>query len=143
MSPTSYQTAPPRDIYFVLSAVLADCSSIIPYSPGDVKRFHRFFCHSYLVNGVSVSGGNSRPGENARITIRQNDVLASMGNNNLEPLYVIDGYIYPTEVKVGSSIENLGATAFNNLDPSMIEGISVLKDAAAAVYGARAANGVI
>lgn len=66
-----------------------------------------------------------------------------MGNNNLEPLYVIDGYIYPTEVKVGSSIENLGATAFNNLDPSMIEGISVLKDAAAAVYGARAANGVI
>lgn len=98
---------------------------------------------SGLVNGVSVSGGNSRPGENARITIRQNDVLASMGNNNLEPLYVIDGYIYPTEVKVGSSIENLGATAFNNLDPSMIEGISVLKDAAAAVYGARAANGVI
>ena len=74
---------------------------------------------SGLVNGVSVSGGNSRPGENARITIRQNDVLASMGNNNLEPLYVIDGYIYPTEVKVGSSIENLGATAFNNLDPSL------------------------
>ena len=98
---------------------------------------------SGLVNGVSVSGGNSRPGENARITIRQNDVLASMGNNNLEPLYVIDGYIYPTEVKVGSSIENLGATAFNNLDPSMIEGISVLKDAAAAVYGARAAYGVV
>ena len=37
---------------------------------------------SGLVNGVSVSGGNSRPGENARITIRQNDVIASMGNNN-------------------------------------------------------------
>lgn len=98
---------------------------------------------SGLVNGVSVSGGNSRPGENARISIRQNDVLTSMKATNVEPLYVIDGYIYPTEVKVGSTTENLGATAFNNLDPSVIESISVLKDAAAAVYGARAANGVI
>jgi TonB-dependent SusC/RagA subfamily outer membrane receptor len=58
-------------------------------------------------------------------------------------LYVIDGYIYPNDVKIGNSTENLGATAFNNLDPSVIESISVLKDAAAAVYGARAANGVI
>src|SRR5699024_6221351 len=98
---------------------------------------------SGLVNGVSVSGGDSRPGETARISIRQNDVLTSMKATNVEPLYVIDGYIYPTEVKVGSTTENLGATAFNNLDPSVIESISVLKDAAAAVYGARAANGVI
>ena len=98
---------------------------------------------SGLVNGVSVSGGNARPGENARISIRQNDVLTSMSASNVEPLYVIDGYIYPTEVKIGSTNENLGATAFNNLDPSVIESISVLKDAAAAVYGARAANGVI
>ena len=59
------------------------------------------------------------------------------------PLYVIDGYVYPNDVKIGSTSENVGATAFNNLDPSVIESISVLKDAAAAVYGARAANGVI
>jgi TonB-linked SusC/RagA family outer membrane protein len=39
--------------------------------------------------------------------------------------------------------QNLGAEAFNNLDPSEVESISVLKDASAAVYGARAANGVI
>lgn len=89
---------------------------------------------SGLVNGVSVSGGESRPGESATISIR---------GNSGEPLYVIDGYIYPNEVKVGTSSENLGATAFNNLDPTTIESISVLKDAAAAVYGARAANGVI
>ena len=31
----------------------------------------------------------------------------------------------------------------NNLDPSVVESISILKDASAAVYGARAANGVI
>jgi TonB-linked SusC/RagA family outer membrane protein len=39
--------------------------------------------------------------------------------------------------------QNLGAEAFNNLDASEIESITVLKDASAAVYGARAANGVI
>lgn len=98
---------------------------------------------SGMVNGLSVSGGDARPGENARINIRQNDVLSDIGGTASEPLYVIDGYIYPVEVKIGDVTENLGATAFNNLDPSVIESISVLKDAAAAVYGARAANGVI
>ena len=98
---------------------------------------------SGMVTGVSVSGGNARPGENATIYIRNNNALASVGGSSLEPLYVIDGYIYPNDIKVGNTNENMGATAFNNLDPSEIESISVLKDAAAAVYGARAANGVI
>ena len=96
-----------------------------------------------LVNGVSVSGGDSRPGENASISIRQNKALEDIGGSNLTPLYVIDGYIYPTEVKVGNSTVNLGAEAFNNLDPTVVESISILKDASAAVYGARAANGVV
>lgn len=98
---------------------------------------------SGLVNGLSVSGGEARPGENARIYIRNADDLRTVGSSNVEPLYVIDGFIYPNDVKVGNTSENLGANAFNNLDPSTIESISVLKDAAAAVYGARAANGVI
>lgn len=96
-----------------------------------------------LINGVSVDGGDSRPGEPARISIRQSDVLSDVNGGGQEPLYVIDGYVYPTEAKVGNSYVNLGSEAFNNLSPSMIESISVLKDAAAAVYGARAANGVI
>ena len=98
---------------------------------------------SGMVNGVSVSGGDARPGENATIKIRDTNSLGDVGVTAQEPLYVIDGYIYPNDVKVGNTTENLGATAFNNLDPSVIESISVLKDAAAAVYGARAANGVI
>ena len=96
-----------------------------------------------LVNGMSVSGGNARPGENATIYIRDTNSLSDVGSTAQQPLFVIDGYIYPNDVKVGNSRENLGAEAFNNLDPSEIESISVLKDAAAAVYGARAANGVI
>ena len=98
-----------------------------------------------LVNGLSVSGGESRPGENATITIRDANSMADIGAdaNKLSPLYVIDGYIYPNDVKIGNTYHNLGEEAFNNLDASTIENISVLKDASAAVYGARAANGVI
>jgi len=98
---------------------------------------------SGMVNGLSVSGGESRPGENARIYIRNSDAFGAIGSTAQEPLFVIDGYVYPNDVKIGNTTENVGSTAFNNLDPSIIESISVLKDAAAAVYGARAANGVI
>lgn len=98
---------------------------------------------SGLMNGVSVSGGESRPGENAKIYIRGSQNMSEIGVTAQEPLYVIDGYVYPNDVKVHNSQVNLGAEAFNNLDPSMIENISVLKDASAAVYGSRAANGVI
>ena len=98
---------------------------------------------SGLVNGLSVDGGNARPGENARLSIRDVNALGDVGSTAQEPLFVIDGYIYPNDVKVGNVTQNLGSEAFNNLDPSEIESISVLKDASAAVYGARAANGVI
>ena len=96
-----------------------------------------------LVNGLSVSGGDARPGENARLSIRDVGSMGEIGSTAQQPLFVIDGYIYPNDVKVGNSTQNLGAEAFNNLDPSEVESISVLKDASAAVYGARAANGVI
>ncbi len=98
---------------------------------------------SGLVNGLSISGGDARPGENAKMSIRDTNSLSDIGSNAQEPLIVIDGYIYPNDVKVGNTTQNLGVEAFNNLDASEVESISVLKDASAAVYGARAANGVI
>lgn len=98
---------------------------------------------SGLVNGLSVSGGESRPGENAKMYIRDTNSLGDVGSVAQEPLFVIDGYIYPNDMKVGNTTQNLGTEAFNNLDPSEVESITVLKDASAAVYGARAANGVI
>ena len=96
-----------------------------------------------LVNGLSISGGDGRPGENATMYIRDTNSLSSVGSTAQQPLFVIDGYIYPNDIKIGNTTQNLGAEAFNNLDPSEVESISVLKDASAAVYGARAANGVI
>ena len=82
---------------------------------------------SGMMPGVSVSGGETRPGSSATIYIRNNNESISASQ---PPLYVIDGFI-------------LDAEAFNNLDMASVESISVLKDASAAVYGSRAAGGVI
>ena len=82
---------------------------------------------SGMMPGVSVSGGETRPGSSATIYIRNNNESISASQ---PPLYVIDGFI-------------LDAAAFNNLDMASVESISVLKDASAAVYGSRAAGGVI
>ncbi len=83
-----------------------------------------------LVNGVSIEDGGNRPGDASSLSIRGANNLQALGVSAQPPLYVIDGFI-------------LDANAFNNLDPSTIESMSILKDAAAAVYGARAANGVV
>jgi TonB-linked SusC/RagA family outer membrane protein len=88
------------------------------------------------VLGASISGGTSRPGSMATITIRNPLSLAKDGGNN-NPLYVIDGVIQVTSQGVND------ATLFNSLDPSEVESITFLKDGAAAVYGSRAANGAI
>lgn len=87
--------------------------------------------------GVSVTSGGSRPGATPSLNIRQSSVATSVtpdasrgGDADPSPLYVIDGFI-STE------------SAFNNLDASEVESITVLKDASAAVYGARAAYGVV
>ena len=99
---------------------------------------------SGLVNGLNVSSPTiDRPGEPSRLSIRDASSIGDVGGTAQEPLYVIDGFIYPNSQKLGNDDVNPGAQAFNNLDPSTIENITVLKDAAAAVYGARAANGVI
>src|SRR5690606_17594087 len=77
-----------------------------------------------VVAGVSVTRNSGAPGAGTRITIRG---LGTIGNSN--PLYIVDG------VAVGN---------IDYLNPSDIESINVLKDAAsAAIYGSRAANGVV
>ncbi|MDO4758699.1 MAG: TonB-dependent receptor [Rikenellaceae bacterium] len=104
-----------------------------------------------LMPGVSVSGGNAQPGERSTIYVRDASSLGALTTSgqsgtqvfSQEPLYVIDGYAYPNDIVVGNETQNYGAEVFSNLDPTMIESISVLKDASAAIYGARAANGVI
>ena len=75
------------------------------------------------IAGVNVSAANGQPGEGMNINIRGISSLSSTS-----PLYVIDG-VYGD---------------INMVDPADIQSIEVLKDAsAAAIYGSRAANGVI
>lgn len=86
--------------------------------------------------GVGVSGGTARPGSKASLQIRK-PVIYGKDAGTGEPLYVIDGMIQVDEKN------NPESTQFNNLDPSEIESISILKDGATAVYGVRGANGVV
>ena len=56
-----------------------------------------------LVPGLSVSDdGEARPGVRATMSIRGSKSVADIGSTAQEPLYVIDGYIYPNDVKVGN-----------------------------------------
>ena len=79
------------------------------------------------VPGLTVTRGSSRPGsEGVAFKIRGD--ISKNGDN--APLIIIDGV-------TGSPDE------FSQLDPNNIASISVLKDASAAIYGSRSANGVI
>lgn len=88
--------------------------------------------------GVGVSGGISRPGATAKLTIRNPNTQFSKDGGNTDPLYVIDDVI-----QINPANGQPDATLFNNLDPSEIESLSFLKDGAAAIYGTRAGNGVV
>ena len=78
------------------------------------------------IAGVLLTQSGGKPGASAFMTVRAEGTW-----NDTEPLYVIDGIIRDK-------------FAFDGLDASEVENLSVLKDgASAAIYGARAANGVV
>jgi TonB-dependent starch-binding outer membrane protein SusC len=76
------------------------------------------------VAGVNIESSGGSPGSGVRILVRGTGSF-----NNNDPLYIVDG---------------VQVTNINNLAPSDIASIDILKDAsAAAIYGSRAANGVV
>ncbi|MCQ4902256.1 SusC/RagA family TonB-linked outer membrane protein [Odoribacter splanchnicus] len=96
--------------------------------------------------GVSVMNVSGRPGAQAQIRIRGVNSLTG----NMEPMWIVDGMPMqgnlPTSVGVGATdLENTVLTSgIGNISPDDVESITILKDAAAAaIYGSRAANGVI
>lgn len=81
------------------------------------------------VAGVQVSQSSGKPGEGMTVRVRGASSIASSN----DPLYVVDG------VPVGT-----GNYAIRYLSPNDIETMQILKDASsAAIYGSRAANGVV
>ncbi|WP_239058210.1 SusC/RagA family TonB-linked outer membrane protein [Bacteroides sp. 214] len=88
------------------------------------------------VVGLSVSQSDGRPGSTGSLKVRQPMAFGSeVAFNN--PLIVIDDVVQVDEEGSPSM------TAFNMLDHSEIETMTVLKDASAAIYGSRASAGVI
>ena len=79
------------------------------------------------VPGLTITRTSARPGnEDMAIQIR-----GASSTNKVEPLIIIDG------------VPAISNTEFSSLNPNDIESVSVLKDASAAIYGARAAGGVV
>ncbi|MCQ2147265.1 MAG: TonB-dependent receptor [Bacteroidales bacterium] len=79
------------------------------------------------VAGLSVMSNSGEPSASATMTIRGTNSI----NSGTAPLYILDGVA-------------ISAADFNTINPADIENLSVLKDATStAIYGARAANGVI
>ncbi len=91
------------------------------------------------VSGVQVTNVSGAPGSPVAIRIRG---VGTVGNT--APLFVVDGVPITTSLVNDRFDVSPNTNIFASLNPSDIESISVLKDAsAAAVYGVRAANGVV
>lgn len=90
------------------------------------------------VPGVTITQTSGAPGGSSSVRIRG---VGTTGGN--QPLYVIDGFpVGGSNMGISGSSDQVDGMSIVN--PSDIESIEVLKDAAAAsIYGARAANGVI
>jgi TonB-linked SusC/RagA family outer membrane protein len=115
-----YGTAKRKDITGSISSITADQIQEVPVTTLDQAMQGR-------AAGVQIINNDASPGGNVTILIRGVGSLATGGNT---PLYVVDGY--PT---TGNS---------NFMNPNDIASIDVLKDASAtAIYGVRAANGVV
>lgn len=87
--------------------------------------------------GVFIESNNGKPGGGVRVRVRGS---SSIGASN-QPLYVVDGIPLTTESQnlSGGDLNPLADLNFND-----VESIEILKDAsAAAIYGSRAANGVV
>lgn len=84
------------------------------------------------IAGVGVSESSGRPGSRITLNIRgasTSEQGASIGATS-EPLFIVDGITVSSDV-------------FDAIDPSMVENITFLKDASAAIYGAAGAKGVV
>ena len=93
------------------------------------------------VAGVSVVSNGGQPGSGSTIRIRGGSSL----NASNDPLFVIDGIPIDNEIPPGQTSAVAGAgNPLSFVNPNDIESITILKDAsAAAIYGTRAANGVV
>jgi TonB-linked SusC/RagA family outer membrane protein len=120
-----YGTKKKRDITGSISSISA--KSLVQSAPESIAQGLQG-----KVAGVYVKSNSGQPGGGVSVRIR-----GIGGLNNSEPLFIVDGI-----QMVGGTTDTYNSLAMIN--PNDIESMEVLKDAsAAAIYGARAANGVV
>jgi len=123
-------------------------SSISSISAKDIKDIPQAGADQMLqgkLAGVTVSNNGGQPGGGVSVTVR--GITTINGN---EPLYVVDGVILEAASssiafdKLGGMPGQTRQSAIAGINPNDIQSIDVLKDASAqAIYGSRAANGVV
>lgn len=99
------------------------------------------------VAGVNIQSVSGRPGQTAKIRIRGTNTITG----NADPLWIVDGVPLQRDIpKISSSnirnedFNDIFANGISGINPNDIASVTVLKDAsAAAIYGSRAAGGVI
>ncbi|NGF55207.1 TonB-dependent receptor [Parapedobacter sp. SGR-10] len=126
---TGYTVQERREITGAISQIKAKDIESMPIQTFDQAMQGR-------MAGVNVSSATGVPGGAVRVQIRGEGSI-SAGN---DPLYIVDGI--PVNSEDASTVTSSNPLSF--LNPKDIESIEVLKDAAAAsIYGAQAANGVV
>ena len=133
-----YGTTERRELTGAVASVTGDQLGAAPVTSFDEALLGR-------AAGVEVVSSSGQPGAGVMVRIRGGNSI-SAGN---DPLYVIDGVPVTTDLTEATTGNLLGegmrgVNPIAGLDPNDIESIQILKDAAAgAIYGARAANGVV
>ncbi|WP_200980203.1 TonB-dependent receptor [Echinicola sp. 20G] len=126
---TSYGDQSKREITGAIASVKGEIFENLPMQSFDRAMQGR-------IAGVQVTSGSGQPGGTLNVRIRG---VGSINAGN-DPLYIVDGVQVSSRGVSGQGSQN----ALASINPNDIESIEVLKDAAAAaIYGAQAANGVV
>jgi TonB-linked SusC/RagA family outer membrane protein len=126
---TGYQTLRKREVTTAISKISGRDIENMPVVSLDKAMQGR-------ASGVAIQANNGIPG--GAITVRIRGVGSISAGN--DPLYIVDGIQINTDIRSNNTQNN----PLSFLNPNDIESIEILKDAAAsAIYGARAANGVV
>ncbi|AXJ00217.1 TonB-linked outer membrane protein, SusC/RagA family [Cyclonatronum proteinivorum] len=127
---TGYGVMPRREVTGSIAQVRGEQIADLPVQTFDSAIQGR-------AAGVTITSASGQPGGALRVRVRGTGSITA-GN---DPLYVVDGV--PVTVNTDVSTQ-ASSNALAAIDPNDIESIEILKDAAAAsIYGAQAANGVV
>ncbi|WP_170154479.1 SusC/RagA family TonB-linked outer membrane protein [Mangrovibacterium diazotrophicum] len=136
---TGYQVIDKRELTSSISTIKAEDMELIGALNVDQMLEGK-------ATGLMISNISATPGAATKVRVRGGSTFTG----NQSPLWVIDGVIYEDPVTLTAdeinSFDNINliGNALTGINPSDIEQIDVLKDASAtAIYGTRAANGVI